>query len=103
MPYSAVRNVCKSYTDHLTLWYKNEPQLCNRLAASHLASVFKVSFAAAQIRMKQLHLDFQAPAETHSTAPPSPRNAMSLIGATEEALARVETEHYDRLYCQHYG
>jgi len=28
---------------------------------------------------------------------------MSLIGATEEDLARVETEHYDRLYCQHYG
>ena len=103
MPYPAVRNVCKSYTDHLTLWYKNEPQLCNRLAANRLASVFKVSCAAAQIRMNQLHLDFQAPAETPSTAPPSPRNAISLIGATEESLARVETEHYDRLYCQHYG
>ena len=103
MPYPAVRSVCKCYTDHLTLWYKNEPQLWNRLAANRLASIFKVSCAAAQIRMKQLHLDFQAPAETHSTAPPSPRNAISLIGATEEALARVETEHYDRLYRQHYG
>ena len=103
MPYPAVRNVCKSYSDHLTLWYKNEPQLCNRLAANRLASVFKVSYAAAQIRMNQLHLDFQAPAETPSKAPPSLRNAISLLGATEEALARVETEHYDRLYCQHFG
>jgi len=103
MPYPAVRNVCKSYTDHLTLWYKNEPQLWNRLIINRLASIFKVSCAAAQIRMKQLHLDFQAPVETHSTAPPSLRNAISLIGATEEAMARVETEHYDRLYRQHYG
>ena len=103
MPYPAVRCACRSYADHLQLWYKNEPQLWNRMIINRLASVFKVSFAAAQIRMNQLHLDFQAPAETHSTAPPSPRNAISLIGATEEALARVETEHYDRLYCQHYG
>ena len=103
MPYPAVRRVCRRYADHLQLWYRNEPQLCNRLIVNRLASIFKVSCTTAQIRMHQLHLDFQVPVETPGTAPPSPRNAMSLIGATEEALARLETEHFDRLYCQHYG
>lgn len=103
MPYPAVRSVCKCCTDHLTLWYKNEPQLWNRLAANRLASVFKVSSAAARIRMNQLHLGFQTPAETPIVAPPLARNETTLIGATEDALARMETEHYDRLYSQHYG
>ena len=103
MPYPAVRGVCRSYTAHLTLWYKNEPQLWNRLIINRLASVFKVSCAAAQIRMQQLHLGFQAPAETPFVVPPLARNETTLISATEDALARMETEHYDRLYCQHYG
>ena len=103
MPYPAVRRVCRNYADHLRLWYRNEPQLCNRLIVNRLASVFKVSCAAAQIRMQQLHLGFQTPAETPIVAPPLARNEITLISATEDALARMETEHYDRLYCQHYG
>ncbi|NLI20882.1 MAG: ImmA/IrrE family metallo-endopeptidase [Clostridiales bacterium] len=103
MPYPAVRRVCRRYADHLQLWYRNEPQLCNRLIVNRLASIFKVSCTTAQIRMHQLHLDFQETTETPSTAPPSPRNEITLISATENALARIETEHYDRLYCQHYG
>ena len=103
MPYPAVRNVCKSYTDHLTLWYKNEPQLCNRLAANHIASIFKVSCAAAQIRMQQLHLDFQVPPEVPAELPAASRNTTPLSELTESDMAQIEKEHYDRLFCRHYG
>lgn len=73
------------------------PQLCNRLTANHLASVFKVSSAAAQIRMNQLHLDFQAPQEAPSVLPVASRNARPLSELTEDDMARIEKEHYTQV------
>lgn len=69
----------------------------------HLASVFKVSCAAAQIRMQQLHLDFQAPPEVPAELPAASRNTTPLSELTEDDMAQIEKEHYDRLFCRHYG
>ena len=75
MPYPAVRIVCREYAEYLDLWYKKEPKLYNHLMAHQVASVFKVSVAAAKIRLHQLHLNFQI--QPKPPPPSFPRIVMS--------------------------
>jgi len=101
MPYPAVRVVRREYAEHLDLWYKKETRLYNHLMAHRIASVFKVSVAAAKIRLHQLHLDKQISPSAAIFA--QDHNTLTLASMTEIDLARLIEERDDRLFEQYYG
>ena len=103
MPYPAVRFVRREYAEHLGHWYKKETKLYNHLMAHQVASVFKVSVAAAKIRLHQLHLDVRVQPKPSPAVFPQNRNTLTLASMTEIDLARLIEERDDRLFEQYYG
>lgn len=103
MPYPAVRIASREYCDHLDAWYKKEPKLHNHLMAHQVASVFKVSVAAAKIRLRQLRLDMPVQSKPTTAVFPHDRNTMTLASMTDLDLARIIEARDDRLFEQYYG
>jgi hypothetical protein len=103
LPYPVIRIVCREHSEHLNLSYRDEPKLFNHLMAHQIATVFKVSVAAAKIRLRQLHLDLQIQPKPSPPVFPQDRNALTLANMTEIDLARLVEERDNRLFEQYYG
>ena len=71
--------------------------------AHQVASVFKVSVAAAKIRLHQLHLNSQIQPKPSPAVFPQDRNVLTLASMTEIDLARLDEERDNRLFEQYYG
>jgi len=103
MPYPAVRIVRREHAKYLDLWYKKEAKLYNHLIAHQIASVFKVSVAAAKIRLRQLRLDLQIQPKPAPTVDSEGHKILTLANMTEDDLARLDEERDNRLFEQYYG